>query len=48
MSYYREQLRKNMQYFILEKDIQLDENKYEWIFFNINCVVTIGIDATTP
>lgn len=46
MSYYREQLRKNMQYFILEKDMQLDENKYEWNFENINCVVTIDIDAT--
>lgn len=48
MSYYREQWRKNMQCFILEKDIQLDENKYEWIFLNINGVVTIGIHATTP
>lgn len=37
-----------MQYFILEKDIQLDENKYEWNFENINCVLTIDIDATTP
>lgn len=40
--------KKNIQYFILEKEIQLDKNKCEWNFENLNYVVTIDIDATIP
>lgn len=38
----------HIQYFILEKEIQLDKNKCEWNFENLNYVVTIDIDATIP